>query len=103
MAPDPGWIRDLIQPFHEHNHDVSVKGSLVLHPVPRLSRLVHQNAQIPMTHLVMPPQIRHNRSWTGPVEPELGKSIQVNRKRKRWGGACSRRTLVRGDFVVGSW
>ncbi|KAH1209986.1 hypothetical protein GmHk_15G044379 [Glycine max] len=112
MASDPGQIRDLvwrqIQPFHEHNHGVSAEGSLVRHLVPRLSRLVHQNAQILMIHLVAPPPkefvwIRHNGLWTGLVEPELGKSVQVNWKRKRWGGACRRHTLVRGAFVVESW
>ncbi|KAG4946941.1 hypothetical protein JHK82_043007 [Glycine max] len=92
MASDPGQIRDLvwrqIQPFHEHNHGVSAEGSLVRHLVPRLSRLVHQNAQILMIHLVAPP----------PKE-----FVWVNWKRKRWGGACRRHTLVRGAFVVESW
>ncbi|RDX99546.1 hypothetical protein CR513_17384, partial [Mucuna pruriens] len=76
MAPDPGRIRDLvgseIQPLHEHHNGVSVEGRLVRHPVPRLSRLVHQNAQIPATHLAALPQVDGLGAATGGVV-RLGK------------------------------
>lgn len=48
-------------------------------------------------------EIRHNGPWRGPVEPELVELVRANQERKRLGGACSKRTLVRGVVVVVGW
>jgi len=83
MAPDPGRIRYLvgseIQPFHEHHNGVTVKDRLVRHPVPRLSRLVHQKTQIPATDLAAPPQFDDLGAGSGVVR--LGKWASNNGSR----------------------